>query len=202
MPRDGTITRERILDTAERLMIEQGYSATSVDQLIDEASTSKGAFFHHFASKAALATALVHRYVQGDLAQLQTGLAATEGIDDPVARVLAFLRYYEDHGDDLIAEQSGCLYATALAEKDLLGGEVNDLIHEAVVAWREAIVELLEAALPRRRGADPVDLDALADHVYVTFEGAFLLCRSTGAPSAMRGQLRVLRQLVAALLDG
>ena len=45
-----------------------------------------------------------------------------------------------------------------------------------------------------------IDLDALADHVFVTFEGAFLLARSTGESFHMRSQLRTLRQLVAAAL--
>ena len=34
MPRDGTATRERILTSAEQLVIENGYAATSVDQVI------------------------------------------------------------------------------------------------------------------------------------------------------------------------
>jgi len=45
-----------------------------------------------------------------------------------------------------------------------------------------------------------VDLAELADHVFVTFEGAFMLCRATGDPGHMRAQLRTLRQLVEAVL--
>ena len=51
------------------------------------------------------------------------------------------------------------------------------------------------------RALDLGDLDALADHVFVTFEGAFLLCRSTGSPEHMRAQLRVLRRLLTAALS-
>jgi TetR/AcrR family transcriptional repressor of nem operon len=36
--------------------------------------------------------------------------------------------------------------------------------------------------------------------VFVTFEGAFILCRATGDPGHMRRQLRVLHQLLDALL--
>ncbi len=197
MPRDGTITRERILDVAERLVIEQGFSATPLDQVIAEAATSKGAFFHHFDSKVDLARALVARYVEADLAQLEFGLAAAAAVDDPKGRVVAFLRHFEDQGDEMIAVQSGCLYASVLAEQDLLRGEVRHLVEQAAVAWRRAIVDLLRPALP----ASALDLDALADHVYVTFEGAFLLYRTTEDASAMRAQLQVLRQLVEHLLS-
>jgi TetR/AcrR family transcriptional repressor of nem operon len=44
-----------------------------------------------------------------------------------------------------------------------------------------------------------VDLEDLANHVFVTFEGAFILARSLRDPSQMRRQLRVLRQTLEAL---
>lgn len=189
--------------TAERLMTEQGYSATSVDQVIAEAGSSKGAFFHHFRSKTDLAAQVLDRYVTADLAHLDAGLAATADVTDPAARLVAFLRYYEDGADHLMSEQSGCLYATVLAERELTGGDVNRRVAGAARVWRDALVGLLRPALEHRRSAPDIDLDALADHLYTTFEGGFILCRTLEDPAAMRAQLRIYRQLVEALLrDG
>ncbi len=201
MPRDGSATRERILQAAERLMIDQGYNATSVDQVIAESSSSKGAFFHHFESKADLALQLVERYVAADLAFLDAGLAATAGIDDPAARVIAFLRFYEDSGDDLTAAQSGCLYATVLAEREFTGSDINRLVAKAAQIWREEFVSLLKPALATSRRGTAIDVEALADQLYTIFEGGYILCRTFEDPSAMRGQLKVFRQLVGSLLD-
>jgi TetR/AcrR family transcriptional regulator, transcriptional repressor for nem operon len=200
MPRDGSATRERILDTAERLMTDQGYNATSLDQVIAASSSSKGAFFHHFRSKADLAMRLVERYVVSDLSHLDAGLAAVAGIEDPAARVIAFLRFYEDGADELMSAQSGCLYATVLAEREFTGSDINSLVAKAEVAWRTAFVDLLRPALAARRPGLPIDVDALADHQFTTFEGGFILCRTLGDTGAMRAQLRVFRQLVEALL--
>lgn len=200
MPRDGTATRARILDTAERLMTDQGYNATSLDQVIAESSSSKGAFFHHFRSKADLALQLVERYVASDLGHLDAGLAAVADIDDPATRVVSFLQFYEDGADELMSEQSGCLYATVLAEREFTGSDVNTLVAEANLVWRAAFVDLLRPALAARRPGSEIDADALADHLYTTFEGGFVLCRTLGERSAMRAQLRVFRQLVGALL--
>jgi TetR/AcrR family transcriptional regulator, transcriptional repressor for nem operon len=213
MPRDGTATRERILAVAEKLMTDQGYRATSVDQVIAESGSSKGAFFHHFESKADLAVRVVERYVVADLAHLDAGLAAAAPVEDPVARLVAFLRYYEEGADALTAEQTGCLYATVLAERELSGSGINDQVAKAALVWRTAVVDLLQPALAARRPAGDgrdrdgdaqvetgLDVDALADHLYTTFEGAFILCRTFEDPAAMRGQLRILRQLVEALL--
>jgi TetR/AcrR family transcriptional repressor of nem operon len=199
VPRDGNPTRERILRVAERLMIHQGYSATSVDQVIAEAASSKGAFFHHFSSKTDLAVQLVQRYVAADLTHLDAGLAATAHITDPAQRVVAFLRHYEDGADELMAEQTGCLYATVLAEREFTGSEINDQVAKATRAWRDAVADLLRPALAGNRLG--VDIDELADHLYTTFEGGFILCRTYEDRSAMRAQLRIYRQLIEALLQ-
>jgi TetR/AcrR family transcriptional repressor of nem operon len=86
-----------------------------------------------------------------------------------------------------------------LTEQQLVSNGTADLITHAIEMWRKAIAELLTAAATAR-DVDLGDVDALADHVFVTFEGAFLLCRSTGSPEHMRAQLAVLRRLLAAAL--
>jgi AcrR family transcriptional regulator len=56
-------TREKILDTAERLIGEQGYAATSLRQIINEAGVNLAAVHYHFGSKEDLLDAVVMRKV-------------------------------------------------------------------------------------------------------------------------------------------
>lgn len=196
MPRDGSATRTRILDAAERLVTDNGFAATSVDQVIAEARSSKGAFFHHFSSKADLGEQLVERYVAHDVQTLHDGLDATAHLGDPRERLVEFVRHFENRGDEIMAAQSNCLYVSVLTESQLAGPGSNGAILGAVVAWREEIAALLAAAL----GDSGHDLDALADHVFVTFEGAFILCRTTADKDHMRRQLAALRVLLEALV--
>ena len=97
-----------------------------------------------------------------------------------------------------MSAQSSCLYVSILTERQLVLDGTSEPIEKAIVAWREGIADLLREAMVGR--SSTIDLDALADHVFVTFEGAFLLARSTGESFHMRSQLRTLRQLVAAAL--
>lgn len=199
MPRNGAPTRQRILDVAERLVIDNGYAATSLDRVIAESGSSKGSFFHHFASKDDLARALVDRYAAADIAQLDAAIAeVSTTTDDPAERVLGFVRLFEDTADELMGAQSSCLYVSVLTERELIERGTSAQITTAIEAWREGFAGLLAKALP----ADtPVDVDALADHLFVTFEGSFILCRATADPSHMRAQLGTLRVLLAALLQ-
>ena len=198
MPKDGTINRDRILDAAEQLVIENGFAATSVDGVLRAAGTSKGAFFHHFDSKLDLARALTERYVVADIGQLRAALDATQDVADPVDRVLAFVQFFEDRADEIMSVQSSCLYVAVLTERQLADAGTAELINQAIGAWREGVVDLLRAAA-ESRDQDLIDVDALADHLFVTFEGTFLLCRSTGEPRHMRAQLGTLRTLLAGL---
>lgn len=201
MPRDGTATRARILDAAEHLVIENGLAATSVDQVLAASRSSKGAFFHHFESKQALARALVDRYVAADLAQLEQAFAATAEIGDPAERVVAIVRFFEDVADEIMSEQSSCLYIAMLTERQLVDGHTTQEIRRAVVTWRQQVAALLRDAFAARAPGAPVDPEDLADHVFVTFEGAYLLCRTTGGPEPMRRQLRICRQLFESVLS-
>jgi AcrR family transcriptional regulator len=54
-------TREKILDTAERLIGEQGYAATSLRHIIAEAGVNLAAVHYHFGSKEELLDAVVQR---------------------------------------------------------------------------------------------------------------------------------------------
>jgi AcrR family transcriptional regulator len=64
-PRVYSSSRDRILDAAERLILERGGGQLSVEDVAAEAQVSKGGFFHHFATKDELLIAVVDRLVEG-----------------------------------------------------------------------------------------------------------------------------------------
>jgi len=75
-------TRERILDIALDLFIDQGYDKTSLREIADRLGYSKAAVYYHFASKADILLALhyrLHDMFGGSLDDLN------QQVDDPVA---------------------------------------------------------------------------------------------------------------------
>ena len=54
--------RDVILDAAFRLFVERGYDGTSVARILADVPYSKGAFYHHFASKEAVLEAVISRF--------------------------------------------------------------------------------------------------------------------------------------------
>jgi AcrR family transcriptional regulator len=90
-------TKERILDTAERLIGEQGYAATSLRQIIGEAGVNLAAVHYHFGSKEELLDGIIARKA-GPVNERRTRLfdeaeQASNGGPVPVEAILsAFLR--------------------------------------------------------------------------------------------------------------
>ena len=68
-------TREKLVRTAERLMLRDGYSATRVDEVIRKAGLSKGSFYHFFDSKESLGLAALERYYTDRVGRLAAGAA-------------------------------------------------------------------------------------------------------------------------------
>src|ERR1700734_1156807 len=54
----GQETRRAIIDTAMRLFAERGYAAVSIETVLAACHISRGALYHHFASKEALLEAV------------------------------------------------------------------------------------------------------------------------------------------------
>lgn len=203
MTRDAQATRTAILDAAERLTFERGFAGAAVDAILAASGSSKGAFFHHFASKQALGEALVARWARGDAAQLEEKLTrAARLAEDPVQQVLVFLGLFIEEAEDAAAggagELPGCLFAAASYQAELFTPATRDLVSASMLAWRGRLQEVFSRALAQHPGvtADPA---ALADSLNVVFEGAFVVSRAVGDPGVVAAQLRLHRSLLAAL---
>lgn len=202
MPRDGTATRGRILDAAQRLVLEQGFAGTSVDEVITAAETTKGGFFHHFASKQELARVLVERYVEDDMRLLEDLFERAERLSrDPLQQLLLFVALQEEAADQLASDQPGCLYASFCYERDLVDEQTRELIADAVIAWRTKTREKLDEVVALYPPRLPVDLDSLADGGLAVFEGAYVLSRALGEPQLLKRQLRHFRTYLELLFS-
>lgn len=62
MTRDPGKTREKLLDTAIQLVWQSNYDSVGVNEICTRAGVTKGAFYHHFESKADLYAAASRHY--------------------------------------------------------------------------------------------------------------------------------------------
>jgi TetR/AcrR family transcriptional repressor of nem operon len=193
--------RERILDAASRLIMEEGFSATSVDAVLAAAGASKGAFFHHFPSKDELGCAVVARYAADDIALIEQLLAGAEdAVSDPAEQFVHFLRAYEEAADLLPLDQTGCLFASFVYDRLPADAATRAVIAEAADTWRTLVRDKIEEALAVRRPVVAADAASLADQLFVVYEGGLVLARITGDQGLLSTQLAEYRRYVELLL--
>ena len=74
----GDMKKRDFIRTAETLFCKNGYEATGVQEILDELHTSKGSFYHHFASKEALLEEICSIRAASSADQSFTGIADSD----------------------------------------------------------------------------------------------------------------------------
>jgi AcrR family transcriptional regulator len=146
-------TKERILDTAERLFAKQGYAATSLRGIIAEAGVNLAAVHYHFHSKEALLEAVIlRRSVPANrerLALLDRFEEEGEGNPPSLEKVIeAFvaptLRMSRDpqSGGIVFMKLLGRLHAEGVLLPRILTSQFGDVLERFGAALRAALPDL------------------------------------------------------------
>jgi TetR/AcrR family transcriptional regulator, fatty acid metabolism regulator protein len=78
---DQRNTRERIMDAALDIFSRKGYYDTRMDEIVEEASTSKGSIYFHFPNKEKLFLALVDQFADLLERRVQENIADKIGME-------------------------------------------------------------------------------------------------------------------------
>ena len=186
-------SRGLLLDAAVAVVRTQGLHATTVDDLCAAAGVSKGAFFHHFASKEDLAIAAA------DYWSVTTGRLFAEAAyhehADPADRVLGYL----DLRSSLIGaeiERYTCLVGTMVQEAYATHPAIRDACAASILGHAETLEGDIAAAL---HDAEPHATDvatraaSLARHTQSVLQGAFVVSKAADDPELARDSVRHLR---------
>ncbi|ANK80102.1 MAG: TetR family transcriptional regulator [Rhizobiales bacterium NRL2] len=198
--RKGFETRERIMDVAEQAVLEKGFGATSIDEIIAAAEITKSGFIYHFPDKPALARALLERYIERDNQVLDDVFGrAFELTDDPLQAMLVGLKLFAELMTDLPAGHPGCLVATYCYQERLFDSEIREINARAVQAWRRRFRSLLDDIAATCPPRDEVDLDDLADMFSTVIEGGIVMSKALRDPPLLARQVLLLRSYVKLL---
>lgn len=166
--------RAKLLEVGVKLVREQGFAATSLDQLCQAAGVTKGAFFHHFASKEALGVALANYWSASTGAFFAA--APFHHLDDPLERVLGYvdLRIALISGP---AESFSCLAGTMVQEAFRSSAAIRLACGASILGNALALEQDLSAAIARH-GTAGVTAASLARHAQTVIQGAFVLAKT------------------------
>lgn len=130
MPRKGDVREQAILDTAERLLGEQGYEAMTIADIASGAGITRGALYFYFGSKQDVITALVARTVEAlrekSRSAAHDAARGEHAIDEAMARTEALWR---QHG---VVMRAAIDLASSVPEIDTLWTDTADIFIDAI----------------------------------------------------------------------
>lgn len=193
MGRDGTPTRNKILAESKQLVFENGFSGTSIDSILERTGITKGAFFYHFKTKNALAQALIEEFAREDIFHMNEALNKTENLKgDALKRLLQFIQEFIDMMSE-VHEPYSCLYASYLYEPNQFDEETLNIIAETILTWRTTMTGLIKAVLKDYEAKVHIDIQSLADHTVVIFEGSFVVSKALNGKDLTVDHLKHLK---------
>ncbi len=193
-------TRDRLLDFAYEAIIQKGFAATSIEELVAAAGITKSGFFYHFKDKNDLARQLLERYLaESEIVLDQLELRARELHDDPLHAFLIFLKLYSEMVGDVIAKHPGCIVSTLTYQDRLFDETVVRLNRQGMLGWRARFKRWLEEIAKVHPPRVDVAIADLADQMTVVTDGSIIMQRALADPGLLERQTMLHRSMLRRL---
>ncbi len=185
-------TRQKILDSSVELFGERGFGSTGIVDIVERAGLTKGAFYHHFATKEAAAAAIINDANSLINAAMITVLTTPSHALEKLITA-AFVVTNLNENDQLVKvgnllRQSLIHVSPAAADSFNTAGRGEMLVHAFMEAAAEGDLR------------DDVDPEAVGYVAWASMLGSRMLAHATGA-NAFDAVERVLRVVLAGVVS-
>ena len=188
---------QKLLDSAVHVIRSKGYSAARVEDICAEAGLTKGAFFHHFASKEACAIAAAAHFAAN--ADAVFDAAPYSHLPDARARILGYIDFRKAilQGE---LPQFTCLLGTMVQE----AYDSHPAIRAACDRYISEHAERLEADIAAAKARHAPDAewtpDSAALYTQAVLQGGFILAKAKHGPKVAADCIDHLKRYFETLL--
>lgn len=189
--------KRRLLDASMQLMIRQGFTATTVDEICAEARLTKGSFFHYFKSKEEIGEATLDHYWEAQRAAFQN--AEFTRLTDPLERLHGFLDFMTQMVKRGPLSQ-GCLMGNLTQELAHTHPAIREKCEARFNHFVGNIAATLRAAKAKYRPKAEFDPDSVGTLFVSLMQGSILLSKARKDPRPVIENLGHFRAYVDGLL--
>lgn len=197
MPRPREFDYDEVIDRSMNLFWQQGYHATSIQDVVSETGVNRGSLYSVFGSKQGLFATALRRYVERD----GIGRVITDEAGRPVGQVLddMFALVVEAGSAPNGAGRRGCFLTNTVVELGNSDAEPSAEVSALIKAVEEVLTDRLRQARGRGEVSDDKDPRALARFLIATIQGMRVLAKLDPGRRTLR---EIAEQARAHVLSG
>ncbi len=190
MARPKEFDQDKALHKAIRLFSQQGFAATSTDELMRAMDVGRQSMYDTFGDKRALFLKALETYVSESVSTIH------DVLEDPgpaLAAIRNALARFAERKD--LSSTEGCMGINAVCEFGQRDTEVNQIVREAARRQREALMNVLMRAKTQGELDGNVDLASLADFFESTLAGIRIAAKAGKSRQELRNIAAVAGQI-------
>lgn len=179
-----------------RVFWEQGYDATSIEDLVRATGVGRASLYAEHGGKKALFAACMAHYREAVVTSAFGRVEAPgAGIDAIAAYFDDLLGRIEEHGVPAL----GCLFANTMTEVGTRDPEIAALVRAHNRRLRDGFARALSTEAPE---TDAATIERLADFLAISAQGLWSYSRSVDAIDPLRRHADTLLRLVRGQIRG
>ncbi len=171
--RKGERTREVILERAAELFNVQGFSGSSLSDIMQATGLQKGGIYNHFISKEALALEAFDFAFDLVKERMRDSL---RGKRDPLDRLYGIIRFFEHYLQEPPLK-GGCVILNTAIESDDTYPALRERARHAMDLWRTLIQRTVIKGIEQGEMCTGIDPDEIATLIIATLEGALMMSK-------------------------
>jgi TetR/AcrR family transcriptional regulator, transcriptional repressor for nem operon len=189
--------REKLLEAALLLIRTKGYAATTVDDLCAAAGVTKGAFFHHFASKEALGVGAAEYW--SEMTGAVFAAAPYHRSADPLQRILGYIDFRKRKLSTARVPEFTCLVGTMVQEVYDSSPAIRDACDASISSHAATLEPDIAEAMARYGVRGDWTARSLALHIQAVLQGAYVLAKAKGNGAIAADSIDHLRRYLVQL---
>jgi TetR/AcrR family transcriptional repressor of nem operon len=197
-PRSDSVTKTKLLEAAQRLMLAKGFTATSVEEICAAAELTKGSFFHYFRSKEELGKAVLDHFMASMFQSLQDSPHFQNR--DPRQRLYGYIDFMIEVSRDP-ERSSGCLLGNFAQVLSDTNPDIRALCAHHFSYWAGILKHQLDEAVAGLARNSAVDTQVLAEHFIALFEGSLTLAKTRQDFGIIERNLRNYQQYLKSIFE-
>ncbi|MDP0490029.1 MAG: TetR/AcrR family transcriptional regulator [Verrucomicrobiota bacterium JB023] len=191
-------TRASLVEATVKLILGQGFAATRVDEICREAGVTKGAFFHHFASKEDIGKAAIDWW--GRMGDRVYSPAWSDDGRDPLTRLnqmLEIMHSFTERPDPCV-----CVVGMMSQEYGQTDTPYRECCQQELDNWTKQVAKLLAEAKKKHRPGTRFDPLTVANFLNSLWQGSMLIAKTQGQPRLIQDNLAIARSYLLTLFPG